>query len=204
MNCTVLQRFWGDSWHIRTNLCYRLQKHCLFVCVCGHKGFLLYEGHRFKLMDTGDSRGIMPFMNQTGHSCVKVGVRQKTTFSLLENCMCACTCFFDVHWFVSCVCMNQPSVECEWLFFSLHLFRAFGQACDPVDCAYGQVKASHSVLLGLRLEQEWIRVKISFFLPFLYPVPTLYHAPSMACNELAILPDLGSAVYSTKFTLSWS
>lgn len=33
--------------------------------------------------------------------------------------MCACTCFFDVHWFVSCVCVNQPSVECEWLFFSL-------------------------------------------------------------------------------------
>lgn len=84
----------------------------------------------------------------------------------------------------------------------MHLFRAFGQACDPVDCAYGQVKASHSVLLGLRLEQEWIRVKISFFLPFLYPVPTLYHAASMVCNELAILPDLGSAVYSTKFTLS--
>lgn len=78
MTCTVLQRFWGDSWHIRTNLWYRLWKHCQFVCVCGHKGSLLYEGHSFKLMDTGDSRGIMPFMNQTGQSsCVKVGVRQK-------------------------------------------------------------------------------------------------------------------------------
>lgn len=64
----------------------------------------------------------------------------------------------------------------------MHLSRAFGQACDPADCACGQVKGRHTVLLGLRLEgnTEWNSAKFTFSLSLLCPVSAVYHAASIA------------------------
>lgn len=67
------------------------------------------------------------------------------------------------HMFLICVFMHL-SVTCKSAIFLMQSSRAFGQVCDPVDCACGQVKGRHSVLLGPRLAAitEWNSTRFLF------------------------------------------
>lgn len=91
--------------------------------------------------------------------------------------------------------------------FFVCLSGAFCQACDPVDCAWGQVKGRHTVLLGLGLEgnteQDHGQILILSGRPDTPVSPTLSHC--LHCwNELAIPVGLGTAVCRAENTLSSS
>lgn len=65
-----------------------------------------------------------------------------------------------------CVCALTNFHVCIPVRLPVVCYFPSGQACDPVDCACGQVEGRRGVLLGLRLEAnaEWNRTTFPFSL----------------------------------------